>query len=157
LVAGLIRGDGDTAILPLASACPLLDSGEVVALAANVVPVVGTDCRKYLASVPTIADLAKTYGKNKKAKSLFSAATPLLGASGVPTATQTSVAGYKVDALRTALAWVYKQSSFKIQMETSGVNPKYVDPVKAKLQYETGVTDGTKIACYLAPGFTCTT
>lgn len=154
-VTGLLRGDAPTADLNLDEVCNLLQGNKVVPLATNIVPPVGTNCRKYLTSVPTFVDLAKTYAKTKAQKSLFKTTETLNALTGFPTVTQTGVAGYKVDALRAALQWTYQQSFFKTTLLADGIDPAYVNPVKAKQEYETGVTLAKTIVCYENSSIAC--
>jgi tripartite-type tricarboxylate transporter receptor subunit TctC len=155
-VAGWERDDAPLAVLPVSSVCPLLEDGQAVALATNVVPPLGTDCRKYITSLPTFADLAKTYGKTKAEKKLFTTAQFFDDMNGYPTVTQPGVAGYKIDALRAAMQWIYSSPAFKTTMLSEGVNPLYVSPVVAKQQYEKAVILGPTVICYVNSADACT-
>ena len=148
--AGFVRGDGPLADISLSSSCPLLIGGQAVALATNTVPPVGTNCRKYLAAVPTLKDLYKEYPPTTKAqRNLWQILFALNNDQGYPFATQTGVPAYKVDTLRAALKWAYAQPSFRSQMLANGLNPNYVDPVIAKNNFRALISNGAKITCYI--------
>lgn len=133
----------------------MLQGGQAVALATNVVPPPGTNCRKYITSLPTFASIAKTYGKTKAEKKLFATALTLDKLNGYPTVTQTSVSGYKIAALRTALQWTYKTSAFTSLSLADGINPGYVNPVLAKSEYSTAVQLGPSVICYVNSADAC--
>lgn len=154
-ITGYLRDDAPVGYLNLSNTCNLLQSSQSIAIMVNSVPQVGTDCRKYLTNVPTIASLAKKYGKTSAEKNLFATVETLNSLTGNPTVTQTSVAGYKIDALRAALKWVYAQSSFKSAMLYDGLSPQYVDPVVAKTLYEDAVKYGKTVICYVNSADAC--
>lgn len=148
---GLLRGDGPMADIDLSLSCSILQAGKVIALATNVVPPVGTNCRKYLAAVPTLKQLEAKYPpKTKKLKTQWATLLSLLSITGNPTVTQTSVSGYKINTLRAALKWVYAQPGFRSEMLQFGLNPTYVNPVQAKQSYITALNLGQSVACYVA-------
>jgi hypothetical protein len=146
---GLLRGDGPMAVIGLSNSCSYLIGNQFVALAVNNVPVVGTNCRKYVTSVPTWKQMAKTYAKTKAQKKLWNTLLDLNAATGTPTVTQTGVAGYKIAALRAALKWVYAQPSFIQTNLLDGINPTYVNPVVAKTDYLNTIKYGQPVVCYI--------
>jgi tripartite-type tricarboxylate transporter receptor subunit TctC len=154
-ITGFLRNDAPTGYLNLSNTCTLLQGNQSVALATNNIPPPGTDCRKYLTGVPTLADLAKTYAKTTTDKTLFKTAETLNDLTGNPTVTQTAVAGDKVDALRAALQWVYQQQSFKSDMLNNGMSPGYISPTAAKQLYETALTLGKTVICYVNSAIAC--
>lgn len=149
-VTGLLRGDGPIADIDLSFSCGMLQAGKVIALATNVVPPVNTNCRKYLAVVPTFKQLEKTYPPTtKKLKTEWNTLNSLLAVTGNPTVTQTSVAGYKVNTLRAAMKWAYTQPAFKTTMLGFGQNPTYGNPVQSKQNYLTALRLGKSVICYV--------
>lgn len=154
-VMGFVQHDGSSMYIPLGNECSLIEGGQATAIMTTFVPPVGTLCRKYLTGVPTLADLAKTYGTTKASKKMFSTLRDLLKLTGLPTATQTSVAGYKIQALRAALQWDYRQPTLKSTMLASDIDPVYQNPVEAKQFYIDAITAGKSVACYLVAGVAC--
>lgn len=147
---GLVRGDGPLGVFDLSLACGLLQQGKAIAVATTVVPPVGTNCRKYLLGVPTMAQTEKLYPPKTKAQKVqWSTLLTLFSVTGNPTVTQTSVAGYKIQALRAAMQWAYAQPSYKATMLNFGQNPTYRSPVQAKLAYEKALRLGHSVVCYL--------
>jgi tripartite-type tricarboxylate transporter receptor subunit TctC len=142
-VQGFVRGDGPVMMTNLASTGPLVAGGTARALAVTSVPPVGTLYRQYVSSVPTFAQLEKQFPpKTTKQQKEWAALNAFFGATSTPLVTQTAVPGYKVDALRAAAVWMFKQSSFQSKMLGNGQNPKYVDPVTAKTDYSTVLAQG---------------
>jgi tripartite-type tricarboxylate transporter receptor subunit TctC len=154
-VTGYLRGDAPTGFINLSNTCSLLQTKQSVPLMVNVTPALGTNCRALVASLPTFASLEKSYAKTKAAQRLFNTAITLDNLSGQPTATQTGVPAYKLDALRAALQWTEAQSSFKTAMEVNGMNPKWVDPVTAKQMYISALSLGKTVICYVNSSVAC--
>jgi tripartite-type tricarboxylate transporter receptor subunit TctC len=154
-VTGLLRGDAPFGMLSLVDTCSLIQGGQVVPLMGNVVPVVGTDCRKNMAPLPTFADLAKTYGKTKAEKKLFATVAALDNASGYPMVTQTKVANYKVQALRAAFLYVYHTPSYISATQADGISSAYMSPVTSKYDYNAVLTDGKSVICYVDSSVAC--
>lgn len=154
-ITGFLRGDAPIGYLNLSNVCTILQNHQAVALAVNAVPVAGTDCRNLLLHVPTFAQLEKKYAKNAAQRTLFSTVQTLNALTGNPTVTQTSVAGYKIAALRAALSWTYKQASFKTAMLNNGLGPQYINPVTAKQLYEQAVKYGKTVICYVNAADAC--
>ena len=146
---GLLRGDGPMAVIGLSNSCSYIIGNQFVPVAINNVPVVGTNCRKFVTSVPTWKQMAKTYGKTKAQQRLWQILLDLNSATGTPTVTQTGVAGYKIAALRAALKWTYAQSGFIQTNLTDGISPTYVDPVVAKTDYQNTIKYGQSVVCYI--------
>jgi hypothetical protein len=146
---GLLRGDGPLAMISLSTSCSELQAGTEIAIMANDVPPPGTDCRKYLTGLPSFKTLAKQYGKTKAQKKLWSTVLALDAASGTPFVTQTGVAGYKIDALRNMMVWMFKQPGFITGAEADGLNPTYTSPTAAKADYVTTLKDGKSVICYV--------
>ncbi len=147
---GFLRNDGPIADISLSTSCGNIVANQEVPIAVNLIPPVGTNCRKFLLNVPTFKDLEKQYPpKTKKEKTLWATLFALSAASGTPFVTQTGVAGYKVDTLRAALKWTYAQPGFKSAMLAFGLNPTYTDPVVAKFNYINSIKNGASIVCYI--------
>lgn len=149
-VQGLVRGDGPMGLFDLSLACGMLQQGKAVVLATSIVPPAGTNCRKYLTNVPTLKQTQKLYPpKTKLQKTQWQTLLSLFAVTGNPTVTQTSVAGYKIQALRAAMKWAYAQQSYKTTMLNFGQNPTYHSPVQAKLAYATALKLGHSVVCYI--------
>ncbi len=146
---GFLRGDGPLAEIGLSNSCGALIAGQAVAIATNIIPPLGTNCRKYVTGVPTFKNFEQKYAKTAKQKKLFNTLLALDAASGTPFVTQTSVASYKVAALRAALQWTFKQPAFLTAMLGFGLNPKYTDPVVAKSNYQESIKLGPQVVCYI--------
>ncbi len=152
---GLLRGDAPFGMLSLVTTCSLLQNNQVVPLMTNVVPTLGTNCRKQMLTVPTFATLQKQYAKTRAQRQLFAVVEALDNASGYPMVTQGKVSNYKVAALRDAFAWVYKQPSFITVAQAGGIATKYVNPVTAKDYYNQVLIQGKKVICYVISTVAC--
>jgi hypothetical protein len=148
-VAGFSRGDGPAMYTNIASTGPLVAQGKAVILATSIVPPVGTLYRSIAASAPTFAQLLrKAPTKTKLEREQVAAVEALLSAADIPVVTQTSVPEYKLDALRAAADWMFKQPGFRTQMLGEGENPNFVDPVKSKTDYATLLKNGALVLPY---------
>ena len=149
-VQGLVRGDGPMGLFDLSLACGLLQQGKAVAVATSIVPPVGTNCRKYLTSVPTLKQTMNQYPPaTKLQQTQRNTLLSLFAVTGNPTVTQTSVAGYKVNTLRAAMKWIYAQPSYKTTMLNFSQNPTYHNPVQAKQEYLSAYKLGTHVVCFI--------
>lgn len=148
---GFQRGDGPLAALGWTNAESLLQAGLAKVLAMSAKVPVGTSDRQYAAGVPTYSNLLKQYlGKNPSQKQLSDEKVfDEFVTIGQPIITQTRVAEDKVLALRAATAWAWKQPAYKAESVTTGAGGVYVDPLTAKIQYNSLIAGGTAIAPYL--------
>lgn len=152
LVTGFQRGDAPTTYFSLGNLGPLMAAGKARALAITVRPTVGTNYRQFAAGVPTFTQLLNKYPpKSKKQQTDASVLEKLLTdvAGNSTIVTQTKVAAYKLEALRAAVAWAFKQKVFQTEMVSAGLNPKYIDPVAAKAEYITVEKEGAFLGCYI--------
>lgn len=150
-VTGFLRHDGPLAAISLSNSCQPMIAGQMVALAINIVPTPGTNCRKFLTAIPTFKSLEKQYPpKTREAKRLWETLNALDLASGTPVVTQTAVANTKIAALRAAIKWTYAQANFKTSVFAFGLSTAYLDPVKAKENFINSVKLGASVSCYLA-------
>src|SRR6185312_4132117 len=100
-VQGFVRGDGPVISTNLASTGQLVSEGVAKPLLATQYPPAGTLYRKFAVGVPTFAQIEKQYpAKTAKQKKEWAALNSFIGATATPLVTQTSVASYKLAALR---------------------------------------------------------
>lgn len=143
-VQGFVRGDGPVMMTNLASTGALVANGVAHSILVTAVPPQGTLYRQYATGVPTFAQVQKEYPpKTPLEKREWKALDSFFGATSTPLVTQTSVASYKLAALRAASVWMFHQTAFKTQMLGEGQNPNYIDPVQAKSDYLTVLKYGT--------------
>jgi hypothetical protein len=149
-VTGLLRGDGPIGFFNNSLVCPLLQANNVIMLASLGVPPLGTECRKYYANAPTIKQIERQYPpKTAKQKAEWSTMLDLIGLLANPIVTQTSVPSWKLDTLRAAVTWAYKQPVFRSTMFNGGQNPTLLNPVQAKTIYIDGLRRGSTVICYI--------
>ena len=148
---GFARGDGQLVMLGLSNIGPLIAGGLAVPIAVTAKPPKGLAYAKYLAGVPTLAQLLATYpAKTKALANQYTALTALQSLLGVTIATQTSVAQDKVDALRAAFAWAFKQKSVQQSLLNIGDNPNSASPTTAKQLFIQALKIGPTVVQYMA-------
>lgn len=152
MITGFLRGDGPLTWLPLSLAGPLLSNGKAVALADTVFPPKGTMYRNLLQGIATTKDLMKKYPPRTHADKKSYVAVGLINqmAAVFPLFTGTSVAGYKIEALRTAMQWAYHQQSLQKTLLFQGQNDQYQNPVQAKQIYINALSDSKVLISYMA-------
>jgi tripartite-type tricarboxylate transporter receptor subunit TctC len=150
VLTGLLRGDGPVAFFNNSLVCPALQGNQVTMLASLGVPPVGTECRSFYASAPTLKQLEKQFPpKTAKQKKEWTTMLDLVSLLANPIVTQTAVPAWKLATLRAAVAWSYKQAAFKTTMLNGGQNPTLLNPVQAKTSYQAGLKRGPLVICYI--------
>lgn len=151
VATGFYRGDGPVANDTFANLSGLIQGKSAVSMATSVPLSVGMPLRGLLVNTPSYSSLLKTYAPKKPTKDWKDAAIAEgdFVRLGQPLVTQTKVAGYKVQALRAAAQWAFAQYSFKQADLAAGDNPTYVNPVTAKMDFNTVIKAGVALAKYL--------
>lgn len=154
VLEGFIRGDGPAAIGSLSNFGPSIAAGKAKVLTTTTKVPPGMAFRQYLLGAPTFAQLLnKLPAKTKVQKTEKTAFADLIAATGQPIFTQQKVPTDRLDALRDAVAWAYKQSSVKAKLEFSGDSPVYVTPQVAKGQYDNSLVIGKSLASLIVSHF----
>lgn len=150
IVAGYQRGDGPVATVPFTNAESFLQANQAKGIVMSVLPPKGTADRQYVLNTPTYAQLLKQYLKHPSKKQLADEQTLLFYIGlGQPIVTQSRVAADRLLALRAAAKWAYKQPAYISGALAGGSIPTYVDPVVAKTNFNTMLSNGKGITCYL--------
>jgi hypothetical protein len=151
LVTGFQRGDAALAILTYANAYALIAAGQARPIAITLLPPKGAVGRAGVINTPTYPEILNQYLPKHASKTVKADAQVLetFNAMGQPIVTQGTVAGYKLNALRVAVAWAFKQTSFKAAALGVGSSPQYINPVQAKAAYNSMIEHGTGVTCYL--------
>jgi len=150
-ITGLLRGDGQFAWVTLQAGGPLIQSGQVRLLAITSRAPKGMAYESLIKSAPTTAEILKQYPAKSRADKKGYAAVTLINqmASVLPIFTQTGVPAARVEALRAATKWAFKQSALQTQLLNQGINDQYRDPVAAKLLYINALKESGVLVPYI--------